>query len=253
MSTAKEAAFKVAQGVLAVAEDVVNGVGYKVAHEAVTLAQGALDDAKKAADAALVTVNKGLADTTKIQAALVDDADKALSAAQKDCDESKVWGAAKAVLAAAISVEASVVADADKMVAALALCAEKVAYDAAVAALALAKAGTKEVDLANHALTLVKDGVDEVSALGTWMVDHAGNIFNIRVVQLSGALGDAVAKPPQPLKAHIEGEFADASVKLDVSFTPGKAEDMMKQAFEQIMKEVKGNIASFVKAEIKKL
>ena len=214
------------------------------------IAQDALTAAKKAGEVAMDVANKALDGTKIAQNALISAAQKELDDAKKGCDQSRAWDAAKAVLAAYMNTEAALLVAAAKAVTDLESCAEKLAYDAAVAAIAVARSATKEVDLAKSAVSAVEGAADEMAALGTWMVKNVGNIFNVRKIALSGSLQGATAKPAQPLHAEIEGVFADKEVHLSADFTPGQAEAFLKSIFEQILAEVKKDLGSFVKSHI---
>jgi len=243
----EQGAFDVAQTALSVAEKVVDGAGYKLAHEAVNVAQDALDAAKKAGEAAMDVANKALAVTKDAQGALITAAQKELDDAKKECDQSKAWNAAKDVLTAYMNTEATLLEATAKAVTELASCAEKLAYDAAVAAVTIARSATKEIDLAKSAVSTVEGATNEMAALGSWMVKNVGNIFNVRKIELSGSLKGATAKPPVPLSAKIDAVFADKEVDFSVEFTPGKAEDFLKSIFDKIMGDVKADVGSFVK------
>ncbi|MCJ1353311.1 MAG: hypothetical protein MMC33_003296 [Icmadophila ericetorum] len=243
--TAKEAALAVAHGILSAARAVVDGPAHKIASGAVTLAEKVLEDAKKVGDGVLNGLRATLEETKKVQNGLIAKAEVELQAAKKECNQSKAWDVAKATLKAFMDAEAAIVTDAEKALVALESCGEKLAYEAALAALNIARAGTKEIDLARHAVQLVEDGVDGMADLGTWMVSHVGNIFNIRSLKLSGSLGKSMMKTP--LVCAIEGVFAEKEVKFEVDFVPGKAEEMMKKAFEKILAELKGDLGGLVK------
>lgn len=232
------------------AERVVDGAGYKLAHEAVSVAQDALDVSKKVGEAAMDVANKTLATTKDAQGLLITAAQKALDDAKRGCDQSKAWDAAKDVLTAYMNTEAALLEATAKAVTELASCAEKLAYDAAVIAVALARSATKEIDLAKSAVSAVKGATDEMTALGTWMVKNVGNIFSVRKIELSGSLQGATAKPPAPLQAVIDGVFADKEVHFSAEFTPGKSEDFLKSIFDEILADVKKDLGSFVKSHL---
>ena len=194
--------------------------------------------------------NKALDETNKVQNALISASQTELDNAKKECDQSRAWDAAKAVLTAYMNTEASLLEAVTKAVTDLESCAEKLAYDAAVAAIAVARSATKEVDLAKSAVSSVEDAADEMAALGTWMTKNVGNIFNVTKVALSGSLQGATAKPAVPLHAEIDGMFADKQVHLSGNFTPGQAEDFLKSIFEKILAEVKADLGSFVKSHL---
>ena len=191
-------------------------------------------------------MRRALETTKKVQDELIRKAEADLQEAKSGCDHSKAWDAAKAALKAFTDAEAEMVAEADRAIVALESCAEKLAYESTMAALNVARAGTKEIELARHAVSLVEEGVDGLADLGTWMVKHTGNIFNIRSIKLSGTLGKSMGNAP--LVAAIEGVFADKEVSFEVDFVPGRAEEMMKAAFVHIVEELKKDAASFVKS-----
>jgi hypothetical protein len=194
--------------------------------------------------------NKALAVTEDAQGALITAAQKELDDAKKECDQSKAWDAAKDVLTAYMNTEAALLEAAAKAVTELASCAEKLAYDAAVAAVAIARSATKELDLAKSAVSAAEGATNEMAALGTWMVKNVGNIFNVTKIELSGSLKGATAKPAVPLQAKIDGVFADKQVHLSAEFTPGKAEDFVKSIFDQILADAKADLSSFIKEHL---
>ena len=231
---------------LAAAKAIVDGPGYQLAKASITAAQAALDAAKKVGDATLTGLQVSLDQVTKAQNALVDAAVRDLAAAQKECDESKLLAATQKALDAFLETKATLIADADKAVAALEHCVEKIAYDAATTTLAAARAGTKEIDVAKDALKLVSEATDVATKFGTWMVNHTGNIFRIDEVNVKGKL--SAGKDGTALKASFKGMFADKPVDMeDIDFTPGKAEEMLKTVFQRLMDDAKKDIGSFVK------
>ena len=240
-----EAALKIAQGTLAAAKAIVDGPGYHLAKTGVQIAEDALEAAKKAGDATLHDLEGALDKTTKAQNALIDAAEKDLAAAQKECNESKLWTAATKALDTFIQTKATLIADADKAVAALDHCAEKIAYDAATATLAVARAGTKEINVVNDALKLAQDAGDAVAKVGTWMVDHTGNVFNITQVTVRGKL--SAGRDGKALRIAFKGTFAGKPINEEFDFTPGKAEDMLKVVFRKLMEDVKNDIVGLVK------
>lgn len=234
-----------AQGVLQAAYSVVNSAGYQAAQGALKASEGTLDTAKKAADASMLAAKGTLSAAQATANVSISAAEASLNAAKTGCDELHVWKLAEDALTSYLKVEDGLLAAADKMEQDLSKAAEKVAFDAANAAIAVAKSATKELEAAKAIVNEVEKGVDHVLALGKWLVDHAGNIFNLKQVELGGSLGGASNK--QPFILHIRGTFADCPVDVHAEFTPGQAEDMVKKVVMNWMDEAKKDITKFIK------
>lgn len=71
---------------------------------------------------------------------------------------------------------------------------EGVAFATANAGLSVAKANTKDIDIARSAIKFADTATDSVMDVGCWMLEHEMNILNIKTVELSGDLRGCVSK-----------------------------------------------------------
>ncbi|KAF2207068.1 hypothetical protein CERZMDRAFT_107904 [Cercospora zeae-maydis SCOH1-5] len=239
-----QAGLAVAKGVLAAAQAVVSGPGYFAAKTAISAAQSSLDAANAAADASISSAKGSLSAAQAAEQGSITVAQKALDAAKTGSEELHVWNAAKDALAAFTTVATTGISAANATVQALSNCAERLAFDAANAALNAALSATKELDAAKSVLSAVEHSIDEFTSFGTWLVKHAGNIFDVKKVELSGSLNDAANK--RPFIAHVVGTFADANVDVHVEFTPGQAEAFVKGLVMKFVDEAKTDIGKFI-------
>lgn len=244
--------FAAATAGLAVANEVLNKVravlssaeyiSSKAASEA---AKAALDVAQKTADTTLAAAKHSLDLATAAANVSIMAAQGALDAAKKSSMELHIWNIAKDALSAFEATEAALLSAGDALLQDLMKSVEKIAFDAASAALAIAKSATKELDAAKAILSAVEGAIDEFAAFGQWLNKRLGNIFNVEKVELNGSLNDAANK--KPFLAHIVGTFADYHIDEEVEFTPGQAEDFVKNLVMKYVNEAKADIKKFIK------
>jgi len=207
-------------------------------------AQKSLDAAKASATLSIGIARDTLDATKTTTATATAAAQSTLDAAQKSCAELHVWQTAKAALDTYLAAETKLLAAADALTTVLMTSTEKLAFDAANASLKLAASATKELDAAKSVVAEVEKGVDEFSAIGSWVLNKGGNVFNVKSVQLSGSLNDAANK--KPFVARVRGTFAEAVVDVSVQFTPGQAEDFVKELVLKFVDEAKSDLKRFV-------
>ena len=249
-SSVENAACDIAEGILAGAERIVQGPAYLLAQSLVSDAEKALEGARTIADAALDAVKKGLTDIKAAQALLVNAAETALETARTTCNELKVWDSAKEILVSAAKLAVAAINAAQKAIDGLLSCAEYLAYEAATEALKFAKANSKDLDIAKHAVSVVQDGTDLVLEAGQWMVNAAGNIFDVQKVHVQGSLQALLSEDPEkkkPLIAHVEFRFMGHEDVIDINYLPGSTGAFLKGLFEEVWTRFKGGNYKAVK------
>lgn len=245
MITAATAALKVAEGVLAGANAVVQGPVYKLAEGAITIAQDALTAANKVADAELKVASASL-DAAKFSAqAAINTAEKAVEAAKIVSEELRVFNIAQGALDAFYKTKAGVLDEVQKLALTLENCAEKVKFDLTKAALAIASSATKELDAASEILKGLEGSLNVVSEIGTWLVNEVGNLINITKVKVSGSLHDKT-EPNHPLTIEIAGKFCDGDLNWKGDFVPGHGEQLVKDMMKDILKDAGNEITKYV-------
>ena len=203
--------------------------------------QQGVDAAKAAADGALKLANGTLQETINTQNALVAQAENALKFVQNASNELHLMDIANKALQDFQTVENKTLGVLQAGISALAKCAEKVAFDAANAGLAIARANTKDIDIAKAAVKAAGDSTDEVMKAGAWVVAHTANILNIRTIEVTGDLR-GLCQQGTELKAHIEGTFAEKEVNFSIDFLPGKGEELVKAVFQKFLKDIKAGL-----------
>ena len=128
----------------------------------------------------------------------------------------------------------------------LANCTEKVAFDAADAGVKIARANTKDIDIAKSALKYADEGTEGIMDAGDWVVNHTFNILNIKSIEATGDLR-GLCQQGTSLQAHIVGTFAEENVDFSVAFYPAQGEEMVKNVFAKLMKDMKDGILNIGK------
>ena len=241
-----QAGLAIASKALDAAKAIVSGPGYAAANASTNFYQSDLDDARKAADAALNATNGALQTTINVQNGLVHTAETALNTVQTAGKELQDSNIAKKALQDFQKAEDVVLNGLSADVTGLMKCGEKVAFDAANAGLNIARANTKDLDVAKSALTFAEHSTDEVMDAGAWVVKHTVNILNIKKVELTGDLRGLCQKGTR-LQAHIVGTFAEQNVDFSVDYTPAQGEEMVKGVFQKLMGDMKSGALSIVK------
>ncbi|KAI4193575.1 MAG: hypothetical protein LQ350_008251 [Teloschistes chrysophthalmus] len=241
-----KAGLAVANGVLDAAKAVVQGPGYSGAKAAIAFYEQDLAVARRAAEGALSAANSTLQATINAQNSLVADAERALNTVQTAGKELQDTGIAQRALAEYQAVEAKILSGLQSAVDGLAQCAEKIAFDSADAALKVARANVKDVDIAKAAVEFARTGTDAVLDAGNWVVQHAFNILNIRIIEITGDLR-GLCKEGTKLQARIVGTFAEQAVELNMEFLPAKGEEMCKEVFRRLIEDVKGGVLKIKK------
>ena len=237
----REAAVGVAEGVVEAARAIVDGPLYHAAQGLVSDAQTGLQSIRDASDTALQGLRNGCEAVRNREKPLFDAAKDALETAKNSCDQLGVWNVAKKALGDFESIKGMMLNMADKVLIAVESCAEKLAYDAAVIALSVAKANTHDLDLAKHAVSLVQEGADGLLRMGQYMVQKAGNFIDVESMDLSGSLRGLVddGDGGQPLDAKLKGVFMGKTLDLELKYKPGTATDFVKAIYEECWKEIK--------------
>lgn len=210
--------------------------------------QADLNAARATADATLSGAQGGLQQTISIQDGLVAKASSVLNTVSTVGQELQNSNIAKKAIDDFQIAEAGVLSTLSAAVTGLANCAEKAAFDTANAGLSIARANSKDLDVARSALRFAEEGTDAVIDVGGWVIKHTVNILNIQTVEVTGDLR-GLCKEGTELKAHVVGTFADNQVDFSVEFLPAKGEELCKRVFERVMGDVKAGVVR-VKKEL---
>ena len=183
-----QAGLKIANGVLDLARNVVNGPGYSAAKASVSFYEGRLNDARRIADGAIGVAGSTLETTRNVQNGLVSGAEGALNTVKTASKELQNTKITQKILDDFQAASQRVLSGLQEAVNVLAQCAEKVAFDTADMGLKVARANVKDIDIAKAAVNVAKEGTEAVLDVGNWIVQHAFNILNIRLLELKGDL-----------------------------------------------------------------
>ncbi|KAJ0333957.1 hypothetical protein COL922a_010172 [Colletotrichum nupharicola] len=239
-------ALEIADGVLKLARDVVEDVGYKAAKVTIEEYENLLRGARTAADKSLGLVKSGLQETIDAQSKLVSAAEIAEREIRESGVEKLAVDDAKRVLQEFQQAEASITSGLERVVNDVAKGVEAATLDLATITLNFARANSQAVDTARNALSFAQTAVDTALDVSDWVVTRAINILNIREIEVTGDLG-AVCERKSKLKARITGTFAEHEVDVSIDFTPGDGEELIKELFEELMDKVKSGIISIAK------
>ncbi|KAK7690711.1 hypothetical protein QCA50_005810 [Cerrena zonata] len=237
-----EASKAIADGVLQAAEAVLTSANYVAKETAFNGAKAALELARTTGQGSLDAANAALdlADTTS--KGVLDAANGVLEATKQGVEWGVLQGAKEALSAYEVANEA-VFRAATQALVDLMQCAEFLAYQAAKAALDVARAASVTLDAARGALEVARTVGAEALTIGKWVADHALEAFDIRQVHLSGSLrgmvgaGGSMAKP---FTAHIEGVVASQHFSLDGKFDPSQTADFITYIFKDLWNKIKG-------------
>ncbi|CAE6440418.1 unnamed protein product, partial [Rhizoctonia solani] len=238
---ALEASKAVADGALRAAEAVLTSTDFVAKQTALNAAKAALIAAKATGQAGLDAAKGALTAADRASQATLDAANETLQATKNGVKWGILQGAKEALQAYKDANYAAFRAATQALVD-LMKCAEYLAYQAAKAALDVARAARVTLDAAKGALKLAQDVGDEALKIGQWVLDHALEAFDIRVVHLSGSLrgmvgaGGSMAKP---FTAHIEGVVASRPFTLEGEFNPDKTADFITFIFKDLWNEIK--------------
>ena len=238
--TAREATCDIAEGVLKGAKDIVDGPAYELAKRLVDGASSALNSLRAYSDGILSGLRQKCKSVRDSEESFFDKAKEKLESARNSCDQLHAWDTAKQALSDFAITESKLYGIAAQGLNALESCAEKIAYEAAVLALRIAKANTHDLDLAKHAVELVKEGEDATISAGQWMVNKAGNFIDIESIDLSGSLKALENKDaPVPLEVKFKGIMIGKEVELDLKYHPGSVKDFVKSIYRECWSQMK--------------
>ena len=237
---------EVADGALAVAKAVLDSAEYVSCNTAMGAASLALDAAQGAGDLAIKGAKETLDATQKLVDGLVAAAESALQEAS-NLGQGAVDLASKAlddVKEASIAIREG----AQKLLDDLKSCAEWVAYEAAKAALTVAKAAGSGAMLMAEAGVVVVDKVSE-AALKAWQFVLQGltSFIDITDVQLTAELGAAVGG--LAFQASVRGVIGgNQFFGFDVSFDTKDVVIFLKDVFDKLVDLIENGILDGGKA-----
>ncbi|KAG8777477.1 hypothetical protein FRC16_004134 [Serendipita sp. 398] len=236
LATAKGALIfskEVADGVLRMALGVVEAQDFIVRKGAMQLAHFALDEAQRCGATAIRIADEALALTDRLTTELVANANKALEGAR--------WlgntavDAADGALVVAEKSSIVIIAAAQALVDGLTSCAEWIAYQAASAAVAVAK------EAGSDALLLAKVGAKIGTAISQfamkawqWILLHLTSFVDIREIVLSAQLGMACGGAE--FDAAIRGTMADDHFfDFHISFSTAHTTEFITAIFDKLV------------------
>ena len=174
-----------AVGVLEACKAIVEGTEYITVRDAIPALEGTLEAARRNGDALFKAAQLAVHVTDVETDKIIKKAEDVLEPIRKEGD--KLWKDAEKVLADFIEAGKAVLAGAQKILDGLESAAEWLAYQAATAALSLARASTHGLDVAMHALDIAKHGVDGVIIITEDMVKAITSALDITRVSLNGS------------------------------------------------------------------
>ena len=176
----------------------------------IPFAEDALAAAQNAGDAAFATAQGALEAADKATG-------EAPTLAQKTLDDVKKGGDSvfRAAESAFIEVQKAVLDAAQKAIDDPVKSVEWLAYQAASDALDVASHATVAIDIAEKALSAVQSDADAVSKISEDVIDDLTNTFDIKKIELDGALKGLLGQSGQHFTASIEGTLAGVSFTFD--------------------------------------
>lgn len=175
----------VADGILEACKAIVNGTEYAIARDAIPLLEGTLEATRKAGDVAFRAAQLAVHDVDVATQALINTAVNALREVQNGGD--LLWREAEKALAEFVEAGKAVLAGAQKILDDLETAAEWVAYQAATAALSVARASTHALDIATESLKIAEHGIDGVIHITEEMVKAITSALDITRITLNGS------------------------------------------------------------------
>ncbi|KAI5988743.1 hypothetical protein EDD15DRAFT_2462463 [Pisolithus albus] len=197
LETAKGALYVakgVADGILEGCKAIVDGTEYVTARDAIPLLESTLEETRKAGDAAFRAAQLAVHDVDVATQALINTAVNALHGVQNGGDF--LWKEAEKALAKFVDAGKAILAGAQKILDDLETAAEWVAYQAATAALSVARASTHALDIATESLKIAEHGIDGAFYITEEMVRAITSALDITRITLNGSY-NAIARGGQ--------------------------------------------------------
>ncbi|KPM44468.1 hypothetical protein AK830_g2094 [Neonectria ditissima] len=217
-----ERALKLNDEVCRQAETFLQSSQYINSQYSVTAANATLVEVQRSTSSALSGAKENFDKVTTAQNKLVQDAVNALIQARTVSRELQLVDAAKKGLADTELVGQQLIATSQKTVNDLSSCVEFITFGIAQKMLLLAKENTSELNLARHAVNVMKDAADLGVDLAKWATDHAAKTFNIREVKFSGSVSSLVNADENsaPLTASIKGTVLGENIDWEIVWKP---------------------------------
>ncbi|KAF7302282.1 FAD-binding PCMH-type domain-containing protein [Mycena indigotica] len=225
------ASMATAQGILTAAKAVLQSQNYLAAKGVMQAAQGALTAAQASGQAGIVTAQQTLATTDQSTQAAVHTASSALN------QVGQVGPAA--IAAASKTLDAYKVASIGTLNAAkagvdtVAKGTEWVAYQSALAGLAAAQSSTHELDLANGALEVAKQGGAAVLKAADYIASHSLTFVDIHYIRFESEFGRAANGAE--FAAEVQGSVAGQGFALEMTYDPRKTAAFITNTFQRLV------------------
>lgn len=198
---------------LTACEAVVRSIDYVTVKGAIPIAEDAVAAAGKAGNAAFNDATDAVKAADRISGAAVDLAEKTLDGVQKGGDAA--LRGAQATLDQFVKAQKAILDAAQKAIDDLVKGVEWLAYQAASAALDLAKHSTAALDVATRALDLVEKGSLELLKLGEEALEKLMTTLDIQKLELDGTLSGLLGGSGKHFTISVEGLFANKPFKYD--------------------------------------
>jgi len=240
-----EVAMQAATGVLYAAEGVLNGLKYGGQYMALENARQTLEAIRFGGRYAALETAKQVLEGVRIggRYAALETAKQTLAAVRTGT-EYTVWQTAQQTLQAVQQAGRGVLTEAEAALSGIGQSAVYLALEAAKQALELIKTGTAAAafESAKVALEAARHGAEGMLALAAYAAEHAGDLFDLKRVELTGSLGEV--KQGKLLTTTIEAAVLGHDYRLQLEFDVREAgrliEGMFRHALDEAVRLVKG-------------
>lgn len=178
----------VADGILEACKAIVEGTEYITIRDAIPLLEVTLETTRKAGDVAFRAAQLAVHDADVATQLLINTAVNALREVQDGGDF--LWRQAEKALAEFIEAGKAVLAGAQKILDDLETAAEWVVYQAATAALSVARASTHALDIATESLNIAEHGIDGGIYITEEIVRAITSALDITRITINGSYND---------------------------------------------------------------
>jgi hypothetical protein len=240
-----EVAMQTATGVLYAAEGVLNGLKYGGQYTAMESARQTLEAIRFGGKYAALETAKQVLEGVRIgghYTAL--EAAKRTLAAVRTGTEYAVWQTALQTLHTVQQTGRGALTEAEVALAGVGQSAVYLAVEAAKQALELIKTGTAAAafESAKVALEAARHGAEGMLALAAYAAEHAGDLFDLKRVELTGSLREV--KQGKLLTTSIEAAVLGHDYRLQLEFDVREAgkliEEMFRHALDEAVRLAKG-------------
>lgn len=240
-----EAAMQTATGVLYAAEGFLNGLKYGGQYTALESARQTLEAVRYGGKYAALETAKQMLEGVRIggRYTALESAKQTLAAVRTGT-EYTLWQTALQALHAVQQTGRAALTEAEAALSGIGQSAVYLALEAAKQSLELIKTGTAAAafESAKIALEAARHGAEGMLALAAYAAEHAGDLFDLKRVELSGSLQEV--KQGKLLTTSIEAAVLGHDYRLQLDFDVRDAgkliEDMFKHALDEAVRLAKG-------------